>query len=246
MYQFADRTICLSQDSYTILRSVYKLSGNKISLIPNGLRKPKSVQRRINLEEIRKLLNVRNDEKILVAIGRPTKQKGIFALLEAMKVVLKTNKNVRLVIIGDANEQSFREIIQATSPIAASVTFTGLLDKGSIYKWLSIADIGIVPSYYEQFGFVGVEMMMHGLPIVASNGLGLRNMFQDNVNAKIAKIGNMKLPKEYQNNLANAILELLNSPDFCYKLGSNARITYEEKYHIRHMKQKYKDLIQSL
>ena len=164
-----------------------------------------------------------------------------------MKMVLKeTNQNVRLVIIGDANEQSFRELINAASPLATSVSFTGLLDRESIYKWISIADLGIIPSYYEQFGFVGVEMMMYGLPIVASDGLGVRNMFQDGVNAKIAKIGNRQHPEEYQNNLANTILALLNSPDTCKVLGSNARKRYEEKYHTRFMKQKYNELIESL
>lgn len=247
MYRLADRTICLSRDSYTILRTVYKLDKNKISLIPNGLRNPKNVSKQIYIEEIRNSLNIRIDEKILVAIGRPTKQKGIFDLIKAMKMVLKeTNQNVRLVIIGDANEQSFRELINAASPLATSVSFTGLLDRESIYKWISIADLGIIPSYYEQFGFVGVEMMMYGLPIVASDGLGVRNMFQDGVNAKIAKIGNRQHPEEYQNNLANSILALLNSPDTCKVLGSNARKRYEEKYHTRFMKQKYNELIESL
>lgn len=246
IYELADRTVCLSQDSYTILRSVYKLNKNKISFIPNGLQKPKIVLKQKNVEEIRNSLNIKNNEKILIAIGRPTKQKGIFVLIEAMKLILKTNQNIKLVIIGDANEQLFRELIQAASPLAPFVTFTGLLDRDSTYNWLSIADIGVISSYYEQCSFVGIEMMMYGLPIIASDGLGVRNMFQDNVNATIARIGNRKHPEEYRNNLANAIIELLNSPDLCKNLSINARKTYEERYHIRHMKQKYNELIRSL
>ena len=246
MYQLADRTICLSHDSFSVLRSVYKLNKSKISFIPNGMQQPKIGLKQINVEEVKNALNVRKEEKIIITIGRPTKQKGVFELIEAMRLVLKTYQNVRLVIIGDANEQSFRELIQSASSLSLSITFTGLSDRESICKWLSIADIGVVPSYYEQFGFIGVEMMMYGLPIIASDGLGVRNMFQDNVNAKIAKIGNRKRPIEYQNNLANAILELLNSPDLCSNLSATARKIYEEKYHIRHMKQKYKELIRSL
>ncbi len=246
MYQLADRTICLSHDSFSVLRSVYKLNKSKISFIPNGMQQPKIGLKEKNAKEIRKSLNIRNDEKIIIAIGRPTKQKGVFELIGAMRLVLKAYQNVRLVIIGDANEQSFRELIQSASSLSLSITFTGLLDRESICKWLSIADIGVVPSYYEQFGFVGVEMMMHGLPIIASDGLGVRNMFQDNVNAKIAKIGNRKRSIEYKNNLAKAVLELLNSPDLCSNLSAIARKIYEEKYHIRHMKQKYKELICSL
>ncbi|WP_352422606.1 glycosyltransferase [Proteiniphilum sp.] len=247
MYALADRTVCLCEDSRHILRSVYKLEWEKISFIPNGLHPIGKIQKAEKcIEEQRILLNIRSDEKILVAVGRPTRQKGIFDLIEAMKLVVKINKNVRFVIIGDSNEQSFRELIQAASPLATSITFTGLLDRDSTYNWLSIADMGVICSYYEQCSFVGIEMMMYGLPIIASDGLGIRNMFRDNGNARIARIGNRKYPEEYRNNLANAILELLSSPGLCQRLGVNARKTYEEKYHIRHMKQKYNELIRSL
>ncbi|MDD4437542.1 MAG: glycosyltransferase [Tissierellia bacterium] len=246
MYGSADRIICLSPDSYAVLRSVYKLNKKKISFIPNGLRESSIVSKRKNSEEIRNSLNIKNDEKILVVIGRPTKQKGVFALMEAMKLVLKTNRNVRLVVIGDANEQSFRELVEKASFAATSITFTGLLDKYVIHKWLSIADIGIIPSYYEQFGFVGVEMMMHGLPIVASNGMGVKNMFENDKNAVIAKIGNRNNPNEYVRNLAKAIVKLLNSPDLCNRLSSEARKTYEYRYSIHDMKENYRALIESL
>lgn len=246
MYGFADRIICLSPDSYAVLRSVYKLNKKKISFIPNGLRESSIVSKRKNSEEIRNSLNIRNDEKILVVIGRPTKQKGIFALMEAMKLILKTNRNVRLVIIGDANEQSLRELIQAKSSCTLSITFTGLLDKDNIYEWLSVADIGVIPSYYEQCSFVGIEMMMFGLPIVTSNGVGIRNMFQNEINGLVAKIGNRNKPEEYSRNLAEAITKLLDSQDLCNRLSAGALKTYEDRYSIHHMKENYRALIESL
>ncbi|MDD4438473.1 MAG: glycosyltransferase [Tissierellia bacterium] len=246
MYRLADRIICLSEDSYAVLRTIYNLDKNRISLIPSGMREAKIVKTKKEIEEIKESLNIRNNEKILLVIGRPTKQKGIFALMEAMKLILKTNRNVRLVIIGDANEQSFRELVEKASFAATSITFTGLLDKYSLHKWLSIADIGIIPSYYEQFGFVGVEMMMYGLPIVASDGMGVKNMFKNDINAVIAKIGSRNRPNEYTRNLAKSILKLLDSPDLCFRLGIFARRTYEEKYKIDYMKNKYEKLVESL
>lgn len=246
IYRLADRVVCLSKDSYTVLRTIYNLPKDKISLIPNGLREAKIIKNKKEIEEIKSSLNVRNDEKILVVIGRPTRQKGIYAIIDSMKHVVKNVKNIRLVVIGDANEQSFRELIERASLSAVSISFTGLLNKAKVHQWLSIADIGVIPSYYEQFGFVGVEMMMHGLPIIASNGMGVRNMFEDNVNGVIAKIGNKNRPNQYVHNLAKLILKLLDSPDLCSCLSKAARHTYEEKYRISHMKTKYKRLVESL
>ena len=38
-----------------------------------------------------------------------------------------------------------------------------------------MADFGVVPSIHEEFGFVALEMMMSGLPIIANNTTGLAN-----------------------------------------------------------------------
>ena len=48
-------------------------------------------------------------------------------------------------------------------------------------------------------------MMMYGLPIVASDGFGVKNMFENDVNARIAKIG--KNDEEFENNLTNSMKE---------------------------------------
>lgn len=246
IYEVADVIVCLSTDTYNILQTIYQIPENKISLIPNGIREFTIAKTKKDIAEIKDSFNIRNNEKILVVVGRPTKQKGVFALVDSMKLILKENKNVRLVIVGDANEQRFRELIKKTSLMAVSVSFTGLVDKSTLHKWLSIADIGIIPSFYEQFGFAGVEMMMHGLPIVASDGIGVRNMFENNVNAIIAKIGHRNRPYEYVHNLARSVLKLLNSPDLCDHLGRTGRTHYEEKYTINNMKINYKKLIESL
>lgn len=51
-------------------------------------------------------------------------------------------------------------------------------------------------------------MKMYGLPVVASDGLGVRNMFDVN-NGIIANIENRNCPKEFQVNLGNAIVKAL-------------------------------------
>ena len=247
MYESADGVICLSKDTYIILQCIYKIEKNKLYYIPNGIWNI-IMSRLNNVDKVKNkaMLHLQNDDKILLLIGRPTRQKGVFDLIAAMNRVLESYPSTKLVIIGDGNEVSMKEIIYSTSENAAAVILTGQLSKNEVRKWLVIADIGIIPSYYEQCSYTGIEMMMYGIPIIASDGIGIRNMFQNGVNARIARIGNRKRPKEYQYNLATAIVELLGSPDTCDNLSKGARQAYEEKYHIRHMKQKYNELIQSL
>lgn len=245
MYELADRVVCLSKDSYNILRCDYGVDEDKLSLIRNGIRDIRGLHL-LNRNEIKSMFHFSNEDKILLCVGRPTLQKGVFDLILAMDIILKYNRNAKLVIVGDGNESSMKELVKVASKNAASIIFVGQVDKVSLRKWYTIADIGVVPSYYEQCSYTGIEMMMFGLPIVASDGLGVRNMFVDGINAKIARIGNRKKPTVFRNNLAGAIIELLDSPELCDELGKEAKKTYKSIYSIRQMKKNYKKLVELL
>lgn len=215
IFELADMIICLSPDTYNILKTVYKVPEVKVSLIPNGLilKRKGMFPSNDDKKKIRISKNINVEDKILLFIGRPTAQKGVFELIHTTRVVLKEFPNTKLIIIGDGNEVPMKDIINASSQIATSVIITGQLNHAELEKWLTIADIGIISSYYEQCSYTAIEMMMHGLPIIASDGLGIRNMFVDGVNAKVAKIGNRIKLKQYRANLADNIIHLLRSPD---------------------------------
>lgn len=201
-YELVDRVVCLSRDTYDLLQTGYALSIGKISLIPNGFREKENNMQHYNREELKKELFIPVNEKIVLYVGRPTKQKGMYALLNAFHSVLKKKNNVRLVIIGSDNSNRIENLINISSSFATHVSYLGLIDKEELEKWYWIADIGVIPSYYEQCPYVGIEMMMHGLPVVASDGFGIRNMFQDEVNALIAPIGKREDSEEFSCNLA--------------------------------------------
>lgn len=248
MYEAADRIICLSVDTYNILRTVYQIPENKIVLIPNGLRFSR-IRRSLNgdtKKNIRLQKRINENEKILLFIGRPTMQKGVFELINAMSHILKEFPSAKLVIVGDGNEVSMKEIVNASSQVASSVIVTGQLNRKEVQEWLSIADVGIISSYYEQCSYTAIEMMMYGLPIVASDGLGVRNMFVNEINAIMAKIENRKKPNEYQKNLVKSIINILSSPDLSERLGKGAQKTYYSNYTDKKMKINYKKLIEAI
>ena len=132
--------------------------------------------------------------------------------------------------------------MEYTSDIAAKITFTGQISKTRLNEWYQIADIGVLASYSEQCNYSGIEMMMHGLPVVASDGFGIGAMFTDDVNAKIARIGDRNNAEEFENNLAETFLKLLQSESLCRKLGEKGRKIYESQYSINIMREGYRTL----
>lgn len=106
--------------------------------------------------------------------------------------------------------------------------------------------MGIIPSYYDQCPYTGIEMMMHGLPVVASDGYSLRNMFRDGLNARTGRIGNRENSEEFIRSIAAATLELLASKKLREKLSRGAATVFQSTYHVRNMKESYRGLLDSL
>ncbi|WP_286845112.1 glycosyltransferase [Proteiniphilum sp. UBA5346] len=245
MYTLVDRVVCLSESTFKILTDIYKVPSCKISIIPNGIRTNKLKVR--DTDKLRNLLFLPEREKIMLYVGRATEQKGLFALIRSFEKVLKREPNLRLIVVGTFKEEALEYISKNHSSIASRITFIGFIPRKELFKWYAVTDIAVIPSLYEQCSYVGMEMMMHGLPIIASDGIGLRDMFRQGENALVAKIGNPKNDyREYIANLTNCINRLLDSGELKERIRSGVTDTYKKQYHSRHMRERYKRLIEEL
>lgn len=241
MYDIADRVLCLSNDSYSLLKETYKVKENKIFLSGNGLSDSFRSLDEKEKNRIREKLHLASNEKIILHIGRVQNSKGCKALLRSFKQVLSVYPNCRLVLAGTLYDPD--SFLDESASISSKVSFTGQISKEELKEWLRIADVGVLPSYTEQCSYAGIEMMMHGLPIVASDGWGVRNMFIDGYNTIRAPIVNYSNSSIYEKNLVTAIIKLLMSENLRFILSENARKEYEQKYAISVMSNRYRELI---
>lgn len=181
-------------------------------------------------------------------VGRVTEQKGFFALIWSFENVLKRNPDLRLVVAGTFKEEVLEYISKNHSSIVSRITITGFISRKELFKWYAVTDIAVILFLYEQSSYVGIEMMMHGLPIITSDGIGLKDMLRDGENALVAKIGNPKNNyREYVTNLTNCINRLLDdSGELKERISSGVTDTYKKQYHSRYMRERYKKLIKEL
>jgi glycosyltransferase len=237
-YQAADHVICLSEDTHRVLRKCYNLPNEKITFIPHGADMIKKTFSETIKRKWKQTYYLNPNEKVILMAGRISKGKGSFAYLDAFKEVLKTDSDCRLVIAGDLCNAP--ELLEVAGEIVTKITLTGQINERRLSHWYRMANIGILPSYSEQCSYVGLEMMSYGLPVVASDGFGVRCMFQDGINACVASIGNRKRPGEFVLNLADCTLRLLSNPTEQKKLKDNARRILKEKYNFSMMDEHYK------
>lgn len=173
-----DHIIAIAEHSYTTLNLVYGVGAERMTLIKHGLQDSyveRSVDEKMSL---RKQFCFTEEEKLIVFAGRLDPVKGIMILLKAFKLLFNQDTSLRLIIAGDGNMKRYME---AVSPLWSKVSFTGFVSKDKLYDLYSIADIGVLPSLHEEFGYVALEMMMMGLPLVTSRTTGLKEIVEEGV-----------------------------------------------------------------
>ena len=237
-----DRIVCLSDDTMKMTQNLYEIKQN-VRLVPNGLRKNFRKLSENQKLKLRKKYYIDPVERVLLYVGRIEYTKGIEQVIECFNDVVKEYSNCRLVVIGNGN---IIGAIGKCKKAYSKITYTGRLDEKSLCQWYQISDIGLFPSFHEQCSFVGIEMMMHGLPIIASDGYGVKNMFQEGVNTKVAKIENWEKKSKFRENLKKSILYVLNSDLLKSELQKASKKEYKSKYSIERMQKGYLELLNSL
>ena len=225
-YSKADHVICLSNYMREILCGDYGLETEKIDVIPNGLTNDAAASKP-DVNYLRKKWYVPLNEKIIIFVGRMDEAKGLTYLIKSFRDVLRVYPRSRLVIAG---EGAYDKYTKETQDVCTRISYTGFLDKPQLYEWYRLADVGVIPSLFEPFGYVAVEMMMHGLPILATATSGL--------NEVVDKVSGMKIPiiqffdkvEVDTELLAKKIVYLLGHPEMAKRLGNNARKRYKNQY----------------
>ncbi len=105
----------------------------------------------------------------------------------------------------------------------------------SIYEWFRNSDIFVSSSRWEPFGIVILEAMALGLPVVATETDGARDLIVNEVNGFI-------VPIESVEPLANSLKELIQNPELRTKMGREGLIR-SSHYEAKEISQKYYSLV---
>jgi glycosyltransferase involved in cell wall biosynthesis len=95
------------------------------------------------------------------------------------------------------------------------LTFTGWLTAAQMANWYERADVLVVPSWYEPFGMVLLEGMIHGLAIAAADVGGPSEILTHNTT------GLLFSPRDVPA-LVDTLVQLLASPSLRHRLARAA------------------------
>lgn len=129
--------------------------------------------------EIRESYGLKDDDEMILFIGRLVWVKGVDKLIMAMPHVLKTVPNAKLVIVGlgDMDEHLKSMVRGLRVEDAVKFRFEFVPEEERIAHYAS-CDLAVFPSLYEPFGIVALEAMSMEKPVVvgASGVSGMREI----------------------------------------------------------------------
>lgn len=154
----------------------------KIQVCYNGVDPQKYDPEAVNPEDVKKLresYGIRDDEFMILFIGRLVPVKGVDKLIMAMPHVLQRYPNTKLVIVGLGDMQGYIKNLVDTMRLndVVKLNFKFISEEERILHYAA-CDVAVFPSLYEPFGIVALEAMSMERPVVvgAAGVSGMREI----------------------------------------------------------------------
>ncbi|MBN2518230.1 MAG: glycosyltransferase family 4 protein [Candidatus Altiarchaeota archaeon] len=152
---------------------------------------------------------------VLLSVCRLSKRKGLGHLLDAIPKVLKKDKNVKLLIVGDGPERNALLSKAESLGIQEDVVFAGAVPHDKLDAYYNISDIFVLPSLHEGLGIVFMEAMACGLPVVTTNNGGMVDVVEDGKTGFLLDVGDTE-------GLTKSLLKLIQDKKLRSELSKNA------------------------
>ena len=211
------------------VREQYGIDEGKIWRIPNPI--DLELWRPIDRVETRQTLGVPLGSRIVVYHGRiEMHRKGLDVLLDAWERIRagRPGQDERLLLIGSGHDDAWlRERLGRPELSGVHWVDRYELDREAMRRYLSAADLYVLPSRIEGFPVAPLEAMACGLPVVGSDIPAMRDII-----ASVRDCGGLVVPRGDSVALANAITGLLDRPRLRRALGRRARRNVEQRFSI--------------
>lgn len=224
---FADRITAASPLEKTQMVWQYGAPADRVAVVPLAVNHHRFHP--IPQEAAKRHLDIAQEKKLVLFVGRIEPLKGVDTLLRAMRRVFDAWPGCRqrlclVVIGGDANvpraqmSAEMARLLEVRSQLGLGdlVAFLGRRNQEILPYYYSAADVVVVPSHYESFGLVALEAMSCGTPVIATRVGGLSFTVLEGITGYQVADGDDEA-------MADRILHVLQEDDLRRRLGMQAQ-----------------------
>ncbi len=206
------KIICPSNQSKEDVIKEFEVNGENIDVVLNG----------IDIEGFKKDDRVQTEPyRIITTASADVPLKGLRFLINAISEVINEIPQIHLLVIGKAKEDG--KILKQISDLnlKEKISFHSGLSQSELVSLYSSAQISVIPSLYEGFGFGAGEAMACGLPLISTQSGGLKEVIGQD--AVLIEAGSSKA-------IAEAIKSLFLDKERQLSLSKLGRQRMEKKF----------------
>ena len=225
-----DRVVSVSNSSASETGRNFNIPQEKFRVVYNG----------IDSELFKRDDSVSREHNSLIVVGGVGRIKGLPYLLDALRL-LKDEVALNLTIVGNVPQDGkYPASLIRQYGLEDRIRFTGRISSEELVKRYSAAEVAVVPSIYEGFGFPAGEAMSCEVPIISTTGGALPEVTGEDGEA------GMLVPAADSTALAGAIRRMLADEQVRRRMGASGRKRVEEKFTWREAARKTAEVYQEL
>jgi phosphatidylinositol alpha-mannosyltransferase len=203
IWRRVDLGLAVSRAAADCIESRVKTS---VRVIPNGIDTVESNPTRTG---------DRRSPRRLLFVGRLERRKGFPVVVQAFATLASRFPDLFLVVVGDGPDRAI--VDRLPTSLRSRVVMRGTCPDAALVREYTGADLFIAPALgSESFGIVLLEAMSAGLPVVASDIPGYREVVRDSIEALLVPPGDPSA-------LAVAVARILADPEYARGLGERGR-----------------------
>jgi glycosyltransferase involved in cell wall biosynthesis len=207
------------------VRRAYGLSQAKIAHLPNAV--DPTVWRHMDRAAARSELDIPRDARVVAWHGRvQIERKGLDILLDAWERLQETVPYSWLLLIGTGRDAKTLGARLASGPFERVLWIDRYVHEERLMaRYLSAADVYVLPSRHEGFAVALLEAMSLSLPVIAADVPGVSDVLQD---GEVS--GGAVVPAGNADALFDLLVSFLGDPLKIEEVGRRARARIEDRY----------------
>jgi L-malate glycosyltransferase len=170
-FRSSKKVICVSSILKKKVKKYFKLKKNLVIVIPN-----------LSISIKFKKYKQKNS---IIFVGSFEERKNPLLLLKSFKKIYK--KNLKLNLVGNGPLKSKIDSFVKNNDLQKNVKIFTTLNRKNVLKLINQSSILVLPSNFETFGVVVIEAYSMGVPVVMTDSLGVRDLYNSNCSLLIKK-----------------------------------------------------------
>jgi phosphatidylinositol alpha-1,6-mannosyltransferase len=180
--------------------------------------------------------------RVVLTVGRwlgTERYKGMDTLIQAMPRLLLRWPDLQLVMVGTGDDKEWLVNLTRDSGVQRHIHFLSDVTFGELSACYAAAELFALPSRGEGFGFVYLEAMAHGKPVIGGAHGGAPEVIQDGVTGYLVQHGDTV-------QLVTSIDALLSNPELARQMGARGRERVEKEFRFPVFAKAFKKILREL